>query len=89
MNMEQLDALVKGIRADPKRVRLLDILGSQLELFINTGQSDIDCLLASLEAEALVSRKDCEELKIAFAPDRVCKPLTHHEVIDSNQMLQM
>ena len=73
MTMGQLDALVKDIRADPKRVRVLDILGGQLELFINTGQPDIYCPLASLEAEALVSGEDHEELKFAFALDRVCK----------------
>lgn len=80
MKTDELDVLVRGIQADAKRIRLLDLLGRQLEVLINTGQPDLTCLLASLKAEALVSEEDWEELKSTFALDCVCRPLTHHEV---------
>jgi hypothetical protein len=39
--MEQLDVMIKEIQADSKRMRLLQILGQQLELLINEGQPDL------------------------------------------------
>ena len=63
----ELDVLVGNIRADAKRIRLLDILGQQLRLLI----TDLDSLLSSLKAEALVSEEDCGDLKLTFALETV------------------
>ena len=77
--MEQLDDLVRDIQADAKRIRLLNILGRQLELFITGGQPDLDNLLISLKAEALVSDDEYCELESTFALDKVSS-LTSREV---------
>jgi len=55
MKMEQLEVLIKNIQEDPRRVRLLGILGQQLELLINSGQPDIAQLFTLLKEKALVS----------------------------------
>jgi hypothetical protein len=68
----ELDVLVGNIRADAKRIRLLDILDRQLRLLI----TDLDSLLSSLKAEALVSEEDCGDLKLTFALETV-RPLTY------------
>jgi hypothetical protein len=75
MSREKQDVLVRGIQADEKRIRLLDILGQQLELLIN-GQPDLNCLLDSLKAEDLVSEEDYRELKLNF-PLETVSPLTY------------
>ncbi len=75
MGMEELDVLVGNIRADAKRLRLLDILDQQLRLLI-TDKPDLDSLLSSLKAEALVSEEDCWDLKLTFALEAV-RPLTY------------
>jgi hypothetical protein len=71
MKMEQLEVLIKSVQADPRRVRLLVILGQQLELLINSGQPDIARLFTSLKEEALVSEVEYEELKAAFSFETV------------------
>jgi hypothetical protein len=59
----ELAVLVRDYQADPKQIRLLNILGPQLKKFINEGKPDLDCLLSSLKAEDLVSEEDCKGLK--------------------------
>jgi hypothetical protein len=76
MRTAELDVLVRDIQADAKQVRLLDLLGRQLEILINEGKPDLDCFLVSLKAEALVSEEDWQELKSTFALDCVCRPHT-------------
>ena len=85
MTTEQLDNLVRDIRADEKYIRLLDILGYQLELFVKGGQPDLDCLLTSLKSEALVSDDEYSELKSAFALDMVI-PLKSHRITGRFQL---
>jgi hypothetical protein len=70
MGMRELDVLVRNIRADAKRLRLLDILGQQLRLLI-TDKPNLDSLLSSLKAEALVAEEDCGDLKLTFALEAV------------------
>jgi hypothetical protein len=71
MSTEQLEGLIKDVQADPRRVRLLRILGQQLELLVNSGQPDITRLFTSLREEALVSEVEYEELKVAFFSEAV------------------
>ncbi|KAN0068072.1 hypothetical protein V8E54_008718 [Elaphomyces granulatus] len=66
MDMGELEVLVGNIRADTKRVRLLDILGQQLRLLI-TDKPNLGSLLSALKAEALVSEEDYGDLKLTFA----------------------
>jgi hypothetical protein len=71
MSTEQLEGLIKDVQAGPRRVRLLRILGQQLELLVNSGQPDITRLFTSLREEALVSEVEYEELKVAFFSEAV------------------
>jgi hypothetical protein len=71
MKMEQLKVLIENVQADPRRVRLLGILGQQLELLINSGQPDIAQLFTSLKEEALVSEAEYRELKATFPSEAV------------------
>jgi hypothetical protein len=70
-DVEQLDIMVRDIQADSKRMRLLQILGQQLELLINEGRSDPDSLFTSLKTEALMSEEEYRELKSIFIMDTV------------------
>ena len=74
--MEQLDVMVKDIQADSMRMRLLQILGQQLELLITEGQPDLDSLFASLKTETLVSGEEYEELGATFALEAVSPSCT-------------
>lgn len=56
-----------------EQTRRLDLLARQLEILINEGKPDLDCLLVSLKAEA---EEDWQELKSTFALDCVCRPHT-------------
>lgn len=71
MKMEQLKVLIENVQADPRRVRLLRILGQQLELLINSGRPDIAQLFTSLKEEALVSETEYRELKATFPSEAV------------------
>ena len=71
---EDLDKLVRDIRADEKCIRLFGILGHQLELFVTGGRPDLNCLLTSLKSEALVSEDEYGKLKSTFALDMVIPP---------------
>jgi hypothetical protein len=64
--MKQLNVLVRDIQADVKRIRLFDILGQQLGF-----EPDLDCLLSSLKAEALVSEEEYRELTLTFTLETV------------------
>jgi hypothetical protein len=85
-DMEQLDVMIKDIQADSKRIRLLQILGQQLELLINEGQPDPDALFASLKTEILVSGEEYGELRATFSlqavsPSRAVKrPRTDSDI---------
>jgi hypothetical protein len=82
MNGEQLDSMIRDIQADSKLVRLFDILGQQLELWINKGQPDLHSLYISLEAETLVSEEELRELRAAFALESVSYSAWHEEITD-------
>ena len=69
MCMKQLDVLVRDIQADAIQICLLDILGQQLGF-----EPDLDCLLSSLKAEALVSEEEYKELTLTFALETVSSP---------------
>jgi hypothetical protein len=82
MGMGELDVLIGNI-ADAKRIRLLDILGQQFRLLI-TRKPDLESLLSSLKAEALVSEEDCGNLKLTFALETL-RPLTYRSYRHSNK----
>jgi hypothetical protein len=71
MNGEQLHDLTKSIQADSKRIRLLHILGRQLELMINKGRPDLHSLYGSLPGKKLVSKGELQKLRLNFALDVV------------------
>jgi hypothetical protein len=49
--------MIRDIQTNSKRMRLLQILGQQLELLINEGQPYLHSLFVSLKAETLVSNE--------------------------------
>jgi hypothetical protein len=81
-DLESLDILIRDIQADPKRVRLLQILGHQLELLINEGRPDLHSLYTSLKAETIVSEEECRELSAIFALEAVSYSCAIKEVTD-------
>jgi hypothetical protein len=68
---EQLDVLIRGIQADSGRMKLLQILGTQLEQLVNEGHPDLRGLYDALKEEGLVSQEELQELRIMFALDSV------------------
>jgi hypothetical protein len=68
---DQFDILIKDIQADPKRLRLLQILGEQVQLLIEDGKPDLHSLLDSLKKESLMSQKDHNGLAAHYALDTV------------------
>lgn len=63
--------LIQQIKTDSKRVRLLQILGQQIEDLVNKGQPDLHSLYESLEDENLVSEEEMGELRNTFALEAV------------------
>ena len=82
MDTEHLDVMIKDIQADSKPMRLLHILGQQLELLINEGRSDLAFLFASLQTETLISEKEYGELRATFALEAVSPSLRRKEATD-------
>jgi hypothetical protein len=71
MEGKQLDELIKNIQADPRRMQLLGILGTQLERLVGEGQPDLHALYDGLRQQKLVSQKELEHLRLTFALDSV------------------
>lgn len=73
---EQLDVLIGGIQADSGRMKLLQILGTQLEQLVNEGHPDLWGLYDALNEEELVSQEELQDLRTKFALDSVseCRP---------------
>lgn len=71
MPRDQLDGLIGNIKADPRRMRLLRILGPQLEQLVCEGQPDLHALYNALCQEKLVSPKELQDLRVTFALDSV------------------
>jgi hypothetical protein len=69
--MEQLDVMIKDIQVDSKRMRLLQVLGQQLELLINEGRPDLDALFTLLKTETLVTEEEYGELRVTFALETI------------------
>lgn len=63
--------MISDVQADQKRMRLLHILGRQLELMINEGHPDLHALYDSLKEEKLVSEEEFRELRLTYALDAV------------------
>jgi hypothetical protein len=68
---EQLDVLIRDIQADSGRIKLLQILGTQLEQLVNKGHPDLWGLHDALDKEELVSQEELQELRTMFALDSV------------------
>jgi len=71
MSEEQLNALISSVQADPRQMKLLHILGPQLEQLVNKGSPDLRSLFDALDRQQLVARKELQELREAFALDSV------------------
>jgi hypothetical protein len=82
MDTEHLDVIIKDIQADSKRIRLLHILGQQLELLINKGRPDLASLFASLQTETLMSEEEYGELRGTFALKAVNLSLRREKATD-------
>jgi hypothetical protein len=52
-------------------MQLLQLLGQQLELYINQGQPDLSLLLTRLKTDSLVSKDKYKELNVSFALEAV------------------
>lgn len=68
---EQLDVSIRGIQADSGRMKLLQILGTQLEQLVNVGHPDLWGLYDALSEEELVSHEELQDLRTTFALDSV------------------
>jgi hypothetical protein len=66
-----LDAMIRNVEADSKRMQLLHILGRQLEQLINEGHPDLHAFYDALKKEKLVSEEEFRELHVTFALDGV------------------
>lgn len=71
MDSEELGILMKGFQADSRRMRLLQILDKQLELFIATGKPDLRLFFTSLKEETLLPEEEHSELMHKFHLDAV------------------
>ena len=71
MSSEQLDVLIGSIQADSGRMKLLRILGTQLERLVNEGHPDLWGLYDALTEEKLISQEDLQDLRTTFALDSV------------------
>lgn len=71
MEGKQLDELIRNVQADPRQMQLLGILGTQLERLVCEGQPDLHALYDGLRQEKLVSQKELEGLRVAYALDSV------------------
>ncbi|EXJ73556.1 uncharacterized protein A1O5_03317 [Cladophialophora psammophila CBS 110553] len=69
MEGKQLDELIRCIQADQRRMQLLGMLGTQLERLVGEGQPDLHALYDGLRQQKLVSQKELEHLRVAFALD--------------------
>ncbi|KAL2846621.1 hypothetical protein BJY01DRAFT_234522 [Aspergillus pseudoustus] len=66
MSMNQLDDLIQSIQADPQHIKLLQILGPQLERLVNIGSPDFRVFLTSLKEEGLILEDEARELQATF-----------------------
>ena len=71
MKVEELDVIIRDVEADPKRMQLLDILGRQLEQWINEGHPDLHAFYDALKKKRLVSDEEFLQLHVTFAMDGV------------------
>ncbi|KAL4864639.1 hypothetical protein BDV12DRAFT_200881 [Aspergillus spectabilis] len=62
-----LNDLVQHIQADPQHMKLLQILGPQLERLVNHGSPDFRKFLVDVQQEGLISKDETQELQVAFA----------------------
>ncbi|KAA8652085.1 uncharacterized protein ATNIH1004_000989 [Aspergillus tanneri] len=67
MSMGQLDILVREIQADPRHMKLLKILSSQLERLIKDGSPDLHMFYRDLQEAELISESEIRELQMACA----------------------
>lgn len=67
MSEEQLDILIRGIQADSRRMKSLQILEPQLEQLMNEGRPDLQGLYDALNKKELVSQQKLQELRTTFA----------------------
>ncbi|KAJ9503197.1 hypothetical protein H2202_001351 [Exophiala xenobiotica] len=69
MEGKQLDELIRDIQADPRRMQLLGILGTQIEWLVCKGRPDLHALYDELRQEQLVSQDELERLRVTFPLD--------------------
>ncbi|CEL07121.1 uncharacterized protein CDV56_101378 [Aspergillus thermomutatus] len=66
MSMNQLDDLIQSVQADPQHIKLLQILGPQLERLVNIGSPDFRVFLTSLKEAGLILEDEARELQVTF-----------------------
>jgi hypothetical protein len=71
LELSELDDLIRRFQEDLQRIKVLQMLGQQLELLVYRGRADIHSLLLSLREDNLVSEEEHRELKERYALDEV------------------
>ncbi|KAL2802112.1 hypothetical protein BJX63DRAFT_438187 [Aspergillus granulosus] len=66
MSMKHLDDLINSVRADSRHMRLLQILGPQLERLVISGSPDFRDFIIRLKDGGLISEDEARELQAAF-----------------------
>ncbi|KAL2844845.1 hypothetical protein BJX68DRAFT_269381 [Aspergillus pseudodeflectus] len=66
MSMTRLDNLINSIQADPQHMRLLQILGLQLERLVSSGWPDFRDFITRLIGGGLISEDEARELRTTF-----------------------
>jgi hypothetical protein len=74
MSMTRLDNLINSIQADPKHMRLLQILGLQLERLVSSGWPDFRDFITRLIGGGLISEDEARELRTTFPLEDVSNP---------------
>jgi hypothetical protein len=68
---KSFDILIKDIKTDTKITKLLQILGTQLELLVNKGSPDFLAFLGALKEGQLLSEEELHNLQKNFSLDGV------------------
>ena len=73
---EQINSLIRYIQTDAQQMKLLQILGPQLEQLVDRGSPDLCGFYQDLKREKLISDGELCELQKAFALESVSSQFT-------------
>ena len=78
---EQLDVLIGSIQADAGRIKLLQVLGTQLEQLVIDGHPDLLGLYDALNEQELASQEELQNLRTRFTLDSVSRYHSYRDML--------